>query len=89
MDTSKLLTKKNVIALIILALLAVAIPLGVYLAQKTQIFKPRAVDGPAGSPAPGIKFKTGNGVSCDANGTNCTTTSNEVEIELTSPNWEQ
>lgn len=89
MDTSNLLTKRNIIALIIFALLLIAIPLGVYLAQKTQIFKPRATAPGETSPAPEIKFRQNANVSCDAQGNNCTTTSNNVEIELTAPNWEQ
>lgn len=89
MDTSNLLTKRNIIALIIFALLLIAIPLGVYLAQKTQIFKPRATGLGGASPAPEIKFKQNANVNCDAQGNNCTTTSNNVEIELTAPNWDQ
>lgn len=88
MDTGNLLTKRNIIALIIFVLLLIAIPLGVYLAQKTQIFKPRATVGEA-SPTPEIKFRPNANVSCDANGTNCTTTSDTVEVELTAPNWDQ
>lgn len=87
MDTSNLLTKRNIIALIIFVILLVAIPLGVYLAQKTQIFKPRATVGEA-SPAPEIKFRQNANVACDSSGNNCTTTSDTVEIELNAPNWE-
>ena len=80
MNTEFLSNRRNVIALVIIVLLLVAIPLGVYLAQRTQIFKPRADTGTTES----IKFKEGNGVSKDAAG-NYTTTTPTVELELTSP----
>lgn len=80
MNTEFFANKKNLIGLGIILFLLVAIPLGVYLAQTTQIFKPRASTGTAEP----IKFKEGGGVSKDASG-NYTTTTPTVEIELTSP----
>lgn len=80
MNTEFFSNRKNVIGLVIVLLLVVAIPLGVYLAQRTQIFKPRANQ----ATTEPIKFKEGNGVSKDAAG-NYTTTTPTVEIELTSP----
>lgn len=47
MDSQKLLTKRNIIGLVIAVLLLISLPLGIYLAQKTQIFKPRATSLPA------------------------------------------
>lgn len=75
------LTKRNIIGLIVVLTLLIAIPLGIYLAQKTQIFKPRAT-APGGSPQPAIKV-TGQGVSCI--GDTCNVTSDKVDLELTSP----
>lgn len=37
-------TKKTVIGLVVLVLLVAAIPIGVYLSQQTQIFKPKAAE---------------------------------------------
>lgn len=76
-----LLTKKNIIGLIIALILLVAIPLGIYLAQKTQIFKPRALETTTSGP-PAIKV-TGTGVTCQ--GESCTVTGDTVDLELTSP----
>lgn len=42
MDLKDLLTKKNIIALSLLVVTLIAIPAGAFLAQRTQIFKPRA-----------------------------------------------
>ncbi len=47
MDYQKLFTKKNVISIVVLALVLISIPLGAYLAQKTQIFRPKATSLPA------------------------------------------
>lgn len=71
------LTKRNIIGLIIALTLLIAIPLGIYLAQQTQIFKPRADETtPAGPPA--IKV-----VGCTSEP--CTVTGDKVDLELTSP----
>lgn len=80
-NTSGLLTKRNIIALIIAAVLLIAIPLGLYLAQQTQIFKPRASETPPAGP-PAIKV-TGTGVTCT--GDSCKATGDSVDLELTSP----
>lgn len=71
----KLLSKKNLISLLLLAILILAIPLGVRLARQQQILKSRAVADP-------IKF-TGSGVDCSKQ--ECVTTSPTINIELTSP----
>lgn len=71
----KLLSKKNLISLLLLAILIVGIPLGVNLAKQQQQLKSQA----AGDP---IKF-SGPGVDCSK--TECTTTSPAINIELTSP----
>lgn len=71
----KLLSKKNLISLLLLAILIVGIPLGVRLAQRQQQLKSRAVVDP-------IKF-SGTGVDCSK--TECVTTSPTINIELTSP----
>ena len=78
-SSSFLSNKRNLIALGIVLLLLVAIPLGVYLAQKTQIFKPRADTGTAEP----IKF-SGTGVTKNSDGS-YTTTTPTVDLELTSP----
>lgn len=79
MDESKFFTKRNTIAIIIIAFLLVAVPLGVYLSQRTQVFKPRA----SGGTTEPIKF-SGSGVTRNSDGS-YTTTSPTVEIELNSP----
>jgi len=38
--------KRNLIGLIVVLVLLVALPVGIYLAQTTQIFKPRAAEEP-------------------------------------------
>jgi hypothetical protein len=78
MNPSTFFTRRNIIALVIIAFLVIAIPLGVYLARNTQIFRPQAAE----TTQP-IKF-TGTGVNCPASG-DCTATTPTVEIELTSP----
>lgn len=81
MNTQNLLTKRNIIGLIIALVLLITIPLGIYLAQKTQIFKPRATEETPSASA-GIKV-TGSGVNCSGEG--CTVTGDKVDLELTSP----
>ena len=82
MNTQNLLTKRNIIGLIIALTLLIAIPLGIYLAQQTQIFKPRASETPPAGP-PTIKVIVGEGVTC--NGDTCTVKGDKVDLELTSP----
>lgn len=71
----KLLTKKNIVTFLILAILMAGIPLGVKLVQEQQIFRPRAAAEP-------VKF-SGVGVTCT--NTTCTTTSPTFDIDITSP----
>ncbi|MDD2823334.1 MAG: hypothetical protein PHQ59_04630 [Candidatus Daviesbacteria bacterium] len=71
-----LLTKKNITSAIILGLIALSIPIGVYLVQQTQLFKPKA----AGET---IEI-SGSGVfDCIASG--CKTTDPKVNITFHSP----
>lgn len=76
----ELLSKKNIITFLILAILILAIPLSVSL-LKQQVLKARAT-------GQEIKF-SGTGVTCDPNAApnevGCTTTSQTIRIELTSP----
>ena len=72
---NNIFSKKNIISLLLLAILIVAIPLGVKLAQQQQILKSKAAD------APRIQF-SGTGVDCSK--PDCTTTSPTVDLELTS-----
>lgn len=77
---NQLLTKKNLLTLLLLAVLMVAIPLGVKLAQQTQVFKSRA------ALAPPIQFQGAGGantVTCTGN--SCVTTSPAIDIQITSP----
>lgn len=77
MNTQNLLTKRNIIGLVIALTLLIAIPLGIYLAQQTQIFKPRASEVLPSSP-PAIKV---TGCTNEP----CTITGDKVDLELTSP----
>lgn len=74
MNSNSVFTKNNLITLLFLAILILAIPLGVKLAQQTQIFKPKAASLP-------IQF-SGTGVDCT--GATCTTTSTNVNVILNS-----
>lgn len=80
-DANKLLTKRNIIALVVLVLMVAAIPVGVYLAKQQQQLKSRADQGVTGTP---IRFVTGSNLTCDSSG-NCSTTSDTFELDLNSP----
>lgn len=77
MNSSSIFTKTNLVTLLFLAILILAIPLGVKLAQESQILKSRAASTP-------ITFG-GTGVDCS--GATCTTTSPNFNIILNSC-WE-
>lgn len=77
MNSSSLFTKKNLVTLLFLAILILAIPLGVKLAQQSQILKSRATSTP-------ITF-SGNGVNCS--GATCTTPNTNFNVILNSC-WE-
>lgn len=77
MNSDSLFTKNNLATLLFLAILILAIPLAVKLAQQTQIFKSRAATTP-------IQF-SGTGVDCS--GATCTTTNAHFNIILNSC-WE-
>lgn len=80
---NKLLTKRNIIVLVVLIVLAVAIPLGLKLIQQQQTIRSRA-----STDTPQIRFVQGANVNCDTSSGNCTTTADTVDIELVSPTWE-
>ncbi len=73
---NKLFSKKNIISYLLLAILIVAIPVGLKLGQQQQILKSRA----AGEPP--IVFK-GTGVDCSKG--ECVTTSATIDVEVFSP----
>lgn len=73
-STENIFSRKNLIPLLFLAILILAIPLGLKLVQQTQQLTSKA--------AGDIKI-TGEGVSCTGN--ECTTTSPNFKIELDSP----
>lgn len=77
MNSSSLLTKNNLVTLLFLAILILAIPLGVKLAEQTQILKSRAASTP-------ITF-SGTGVDCS--GATCATPNANFNIILNSC-WE-
>lgn len=79
---SDLLSRKNLIQLLLLAILIVAIPLAVKLVQTQQIFKPKAA---ACTGANCIQFR-GSGVNCPTVA-NCVNTNpaGTLDLELTSP----
>ena len=70
------LNKKNIITLLLLAILVLAIPVGVRLVKTQQILQSRATGG-------GITFR-GTGVACPASG-ECSTTERQIEVVLDSP----
>lgn len=80
-DSDKLFSKKNIISYLILAIIILAIPIGVRLAQQQTQLRSLATGDE-------IKF-SGTGVTCDPNAASnevgCKTTSGTVKIELTSP----
>lgn len=74
----KLFSKKNLIAYLILAILVVAIPLGVNLIKKQTELRVKAAGGD-------IKFPTTETQQCS--GDNCTTTSQTVKLEIKAPDF--
>ncbi|MBI4037398.1 hypothetical protein HY385_03165 [Candidatus Daviesbacteria bacterium] len=72
----KLLSRKNILSVLMVLVLLLVIPFGVNLIQKQQIFKGKAAVVP-------ITF-TGTDVKCDAQG-NCSTTTGMVSADLRSP----
>ncbi len=79
MDSS-VFSKRNVVVAVILVVMAIAIPIGMNLLQKTTQLKSKASEVASDNQ---IKFK-GTGVNCDAAG-KCTTSSDKVDLELRSP----
>lgn len=71
---NKLLTKKNIISLLIICIILLIIPVGVKLAQQQQQLRLRAAN-------PVEIIFSGDNVSADKK----TTTSPEVEVELRAP----
>ena len=81
-----ILTKKQIVSVIILGILILAIPIGVFLAQKTTIFKSKAASAPIVD-ALEIKDGDGNIINCDSN-TNpptCPISTTDVTIMLKNP----
>lgn len=78
-SNNQFLTKKNIISLLILAIIMVSIPLGVRLAQNQQILKSQAAEEP-------ILFSSSEGLpdSVKCTGQNCTTTSPIIDIKVES-----
>ena len=74
----ELLNKKNLISILILAILVMAVPLTINLVRQRQISKSRAVTGNE------IKFveKTGE-LECVSD--KCTTTKPDVQVEIQAP----
>lgn len=79
MNIRELLTKRNIISFLIIAVLLLAIPFSLKLIQQRQNIKSKATSDP-------ISFATGGstGVTCDGSG-NCTTTNTTVQVELRAP----
>lgn len=76
----KLLNKKNLLGLLVIGILVLVIPFGVKLVREQTALRSKAS-------TDAVKFVTGEstGIECDSNGGNCRTTSETVELELTSP----
>lgn len=72
-------TKKKIFSVVVLVVLIVGVPIGVYLAQKLQIFNPAASGG--GS----ITVKDTSGNSLPLEGDTPVTNSTTVRIELNPP----
>ena len=75
-SSEKLLTRRNIIGLLVLAIMLLVIPVGVRLAQERQQLQSQAV-------GEEVIFK-GDGVTKDSNG-NYTTTTPNFKIQVTSP----
>ena len=78
-------SKKQIILLIVIILIIIAIPVGIYLVQRTQVFKPRA-DTQPGSWAQAFEFKDGNGkpINCDysTDPPVCTTDTSDINVRV-------
>ena len=75
------ITKKQLISLVVLAILLIALPVALYLAQTTQIFKPRATNEPANA----FQFTDTTGSPLPRTGNTITTDSQHIRIQLTDP----
>ena len=81
MDYSgKVLSKKNIIVYLILAIVILTIPLVVGLVQKQTQLKSSAANAD-------FKFvpQSDNSVKCDTSGENCSTTTPNIQVRITSP----
>ena len=84
MDPDKVFSKKNIISYLLIAVLAVSIPVAVNLSQQRQTFESRAAE-------PKIEFKgeKSGDVVCDpaagVNEVSCTAKSSTIRVELTAP----
>lgn len=73
---NKFLSKKNIIAILVVGILFLSIPFAVKMVQQQQTIRSKA------SATDVINF-TGSGVNCDKDP--CTTTSKTIQIELRPP----
>lgn len=82
-----ILSKKQIVSMIILGLLILAIPIVVFLVQKTTIFKSKAASAPIVD-ALEIKDSDGNIINCDSttNPPTCPVSTTDVTIKLKNPN---
>lgn len=87
LDNMGTLSKKQIISVIILGILVLVIPIGVFLVQKTTIFKSKAASAPI-IDALEIKDNDGTVINCDSltNPPTCPTSTIDVTIKLTNPN---
>lgn len=78
--SAKLFSKRNIIIYLVLAIIILTIPLVVGLAQKQTQLKSSAANAD-------FKFvpQSDNSVKCDTSGENCTTTTPNIQIRITSP----
>ena len=75
-SSDKLFTKKNIISYLILAIVILAIPLGIGMVQRQTQLQIQAAGGD-------IKFPKTETQEC--RGDNCTTTSETVRLEIKAP----
>lgn len=79
-----LLNKKNIISGVLVLFILISIPVGVFLVQRQQELRSRA-SGVVKEDTTGVISFSGDGVSCDTNGGNCTTTGKDIQIDFNSP----
>lgn len=82
-------SKKQLIAGVTLIILIIAIPMSVFLAQKTQILKSRAGGGESFLNALEIKDSEGKNLYCDhsTNPPSCDTSTQDITIKVIDLDW--